>query len=69
MKKILFLYFFFRDQCHSSLGTTFFFKKYPFQSEIPFVIIHSQGSGIFLKYSPERFRSSERSCRVTAPKS
>lgn len=53
----------------SSIGTTFFFKKYPFQSETPFVIIHSQGSGIFLKYSPERFRSSERSCRITAPKS
>jgi len=28
----------------SSLGTTFFFKKYPFQPEPLFVIIHSLGN-------------------------
>lgn len=43
-KKFHFYIFSSDIECHSSLGTTFFFKKYPFQPEPLFVIIHSLGN-------------------------
>ena len=43
-KKFHFYIFSSDIEYHSSLGTTFFFKKYPFQPEPLFVIIHSLGN-------------------------